>query len=67
MFSQPDRYTLSMNVEALQDGKWVRVAHAGPPDAELGVNFCITFEPVTTTATSTGEHRQHQCGRSGLL
>lgn len=50
VFSQPDRYTLSMNVEALQDGKWVRLAHAGPPNAELGVNFCVTFEPVTTTA-----------------
>ena len=49
-FTQPDRYTLSMNVEALKDGKWVRVAHAGPPGAELGVNFCITFEPITTTA-----------------
>jgi hypothetical protein len=50
VFTQPDRYTLSMNVEALQDGKWVRVAHAGPPAAELGVNFSVTFEPVTTTA-----------------
>ncbi len=50
VFTQPDRYTLSMNVEALQDGKWVRVAHAGPPAAELGVNFSITFEPVTTKA-----------------
>ena len=56
VFSQPDRYTLSMNVEALQDGKWVRVAHAGPPDAELGINFCITFEPVTTTALAACEH-----------
>ena len=50
VFTQPDRYTLSMNVEALKDGKWVRVAHAGPPDEELGVNFCVTFEPITTTA-----------------
>jgi beta-galactosidase len=49
VFTQPDRYTRSMNVEALQDGKWVRVAHVGAPGEELGVNFCITFEPVTTT------------------
>ena len=50
VFTQPDRYTLSMNVEALEDGKWVRVAHAGPPDAELGINFCVTFKPIETTA-----------------
>ena len=67
VFSQPDRYTLSMNVEALQDGKWVRVAHAGPPDAELGVNFCITFEPVTTTAIRLVNIDSTECGRSGIL
>lgn len=50
LFTQPERYTRAMDVEAWQDGKWVRVAHAGPPEVELGVNFHIAFDPITTTA-----------------
>jgi beta-galactosidase len=49
-FFQPDRYTQSLDVEVLEAGKWVKVAHAGPPGKPLGVNFFVTFEPRETTA-----------------
>ena len=47
---QPDRYTLSLDVELLEQGEWVRVAHAGAPDERLGRNVYVTFEPQRATA-----------------
>lgn len=49
-FGQPDRYTESFDVELLEAGQWVKVAHAGTPGPKLSRNVFVTFEPHRATA-----------------
>src|SRR5579862_5027494 len=49
-FWQPDRYTESFDVELLEGGQWITVAHAGSPGRQLGRNVFVAFHPQEATS-----------------
>ncbi|HTQ11020.1 MAG TPA: glycoside hydrolase family 2 TIM barrel-domain containing protein [Fimbriimonadaceae bacterium] len=49
-FWQPDRYTESFDVQLLEQGKWVTVAHGGTPGPKLGRNVFVWFQPQPATS-----------------